>query len=160
MDRPRLLPSLFVELFQMERSAYRQPIVAAERLGDVPPSIALRAVAAHANEALDELPKLAKARGIRLSTPRQLLGDALSAVRSFVVDRLVEMERASRETLLGLRHGIDLVHLLRDAAADEADWELVAWCDRWLPVRERLVAGVEDELAWRPHRPAFIFVPA
>ena len=55
------------ELFQTERSAYRHPIREAKRLGDVPPAIALRAVAAHANEVLDELPKLARARGLAVA---------------------------------------------------------------------------------------------
>lgn len=155
MDRSRLLPTLFVELFQTERSAYRHPIREAERLGNVPPAIALRAVAAHANEALDELPELARARGIRLSSVGQLAGETFSAVRHFVVDRFLDVERSYRGTLLGMRHGIDLVRLLRAAADDEADVELVAWCDRWLPVRERLVAGVEADLTWLARRPAF-----
>lgn len=155
MDSPRLLPSLFVELFQSERYAYRHPIREAVRLGDVPPSIALRAVAAHANEALDELPKLARGRRIRLTPLGQLVGETLSAMRHLVVDRFADVERSYRATLLEMRHGIDLVRLLRTAADDEADAELVAWCDRWLPVRERLVAGVEADLAWLGRRPAF-----
>lgn len=154
MDRPRLLPSLFVELFQTERSAYRHPIREAGRLGDVPPSIALRAVAAHANEALDELPELAKKRGFRVAPLGEIVGETFSAIRHFVADRFVDVERSYRGTLLGMRHGIDLVRLLRAAAEDEGDAELVAWCDRWLPVRERLVAGVEAELAWFARRPA------
>ena len=155
MDRSRLLPSLLVELSQAERSAYRHPIREAERLGDVPPSVALRAVAAHANEALDDLPDLARARSVRRTTIAQLGAQALSLVRDTIVDRVVDNERSYRSTLLGMRHGIDLVRLLRVAAEEEGDVELVAWCDRWLTVRERLVAGVERELVWFGHHPRF-----
>ena len=148
MDRPRLLPHLLTELFQTERSAYRHPIREAKRLGDVPPAIAMRAVAAHANEVLDELPKLARARGLDVVGTGTIVGETFSDIRHFVVDRFVDMERSYRGTLLGMRHGIDLVRLLRATASDEADMDLVDFCDRWLAVRERLVAGVEHELEW------------
>lgn len=155
MKRPRLLPSLVTELFQTERSAYRHPIREATRLGDVPPAIALRAVAAHANEVLDELPRLARARGIAVAGVGAMIGETFSDVRHFFADRLVDRERSYRGTLLGMRHGIDLVRLLRAAAEDEADAELVTWCERWLRVRERLVAGVERELDWFGHHQTF-----
>lgn len=141
------------ELFQSERSAYRHPIREAQRLTDVPPAIALRAVAAHANEVLDELPELARARGIEIATAGIIASETFSNVRQFFADRFIDLERSYRGTLLGMRHGIDLVRLLRAAADDEADKELVAFCDRWLPVRERLVAGVERELDWFGHNP-------
>ena len=143
------------ELFQTERSAYRHPIREATRLGDVPPAIALRAVAAHANEVLDELPELARARGVAASGVGAIIGETFSNVRHFFADRLIDRERSYRGTLLGMRHGIDLVRLLRAAAEDEADAELVSWCERWLGVRERLVAGVEGELDWFGHHQAF-----
>jgi hypothetical protein len=155
MKRPRLLPSLMTELFQTERSAYRHPIREAKRLGDVPPAIALRAVAAHANEVLDELPELARARGLSAAGVGMIIGETFSDVRHFFADRLIDRERSYRGTLLGMRHGIDLVRLLRAAAEDEADAELVSWCERWLGVRERLVAGVERELEWFGHHQAF-----
>jgi hypothetical protein len=149
MERtPRLLPSLMTELFQSERSAYRHPIREAKRLGDVPPAIALRAVAAHANEVLDELPELARARGLEVAGVGTMIGETFSNVRHFFADRLVDMERSYRATLLGMRHGIDLVRVLRAAALDEADLDLASFCDRWLAVRERLALGVERELEW------------
>src|SRR5688500_7791064 len=155
MKRPRLLPSLVTELFQTERSAYRHPIREAKRLGDVPPAIALRAVAAHANEVLDELPELARARGVAVAGVGVVVGETFSNVRHFFADRFLDRERSYRGTLLGMRHGIDLVRLLRAAAEDEADAELVSWCERWSSVRERLVAGVERELEWFGHHQAF-----
>ena len=155
MKSPRLLPSLMTELFQTERSAYRHPIREAKRLGDVPPAIALRAVAAHANEVLDELPELARARGLAVAGVGAIVGETFSDVRHFFADRLVDRERSYRGTLLGMRHGIDLVSLLRAAAEDEADVELVAWCNRWLSVRRKLVIEVERELSWFGHHQTF-----
>lgn len=143
------------ELFQTERSAYRHPIREAKRLGDVPPAIALRAVAAHANEVLDELPELARARGVAAARVGTIIGETFSDVRHFFADRIIDRERSYRGTLLGMRHGIDLVRLVRAAAEDEADLELVSWCDRWLSVRERLVSGVEREIDWFGHHQAF-----
>lgn len=143
------------ELFQTERSAYRHPIREAARLGDVPPAIALRAVAAHANEVLDELPELARARGFTIAGVGAVIGEVFSDVRHFFADRLIDRERSYRGTLLGMRHGIDLVRLLRASAEDESDTELASWCERWANVRERLVAGVERELDWFGHHQTF-----
>lgn len=143
------------ELFQTERSAYRHPIREAKRLGDVPPAIALRAVAAHANGVLDELPKLARARGMEIAKVGTIIGETFSDVRHFFGDRFIDRERSYRGTLLGMRHGIDLVRLIHAAAEDEADAELAAWCERWTSTRERLVAGVEREIDWFGHHQAF-----
>lgn len=154
MGRSRLVPSLFSELVETERSSYRRPVREAERLGDVAPSIALRAVAAHANDTLDALPKLARARGLSTTTVRGLFGAAVASAWDAAAAHLVDVERSFRTTLLGLRNGIDLVRLLRAAADDEADHELVAWCDRWLDVRQRLVQDVARELDWFAQHPA------
>src|ERR1051325_7476742 len=53
------IASLTRELFQTEKSAKTHPVVEADRLGDVPPAQALRAVAAHAERAFADLPTLA-----------------------------------------------------------------------------------------------------
>jgi hypothetical protein len=153
MSRARLLPTLFTELYQAERSAYRHPIREARRLGDVPPAAALRAVAAHANETLDALPPLAKTRGLAFTSLGAALAEALSTARHAVTDRLAEIERSYRGTLLGMHHGIDLMRLVRAAAHDEGDDALVAFCDEWLPTREWLVREVADELEWFARHP-------
>jgi len=160
MDRSRLLPSLMLELVQAERSQYRCSMRQAERLDHVPPSAAARAVAAHSNEALDELLRLAKARGLRLSSLGQLGTDALAFVRESLVDRVSSNERAYRSALLGMRRGIDLAAMLRVAAEDEHDTELAAWCERFVTVRERLVRDALGELAWFGHRPRFSLATA
>jgi hypothetical protein len=153
MSRTRLLPSLVAELYAIERLAYRQPIRIAERLGGDLPAIALRAVAAHANETLDELPKIALERGIGLTSVSALASGAVGFVTRVVRERIEDAEHRYRETLLEMRRGIDLVRLVRAAAEDEGDRPLVAWCDRWMPVRERLVGEVAGELAWFGRHP-------
>jgi hypothetical protein len=119
----------------------------------VVPSVALRAVAAHANESLDELPKLARERGVGLTSVSALAGEAMAHVGHALRSRLGDAEHVYRATLLEMRRGIDLVRLVRAAAEDEGDRALVAWCDRWMSVRERLVDGVADELAWFGRHP-------
>ncbi len=154
MSKKRTLSTdLFAELFQTERSAVRHPRREAERLGPVPPATALRAVAAHADEALADVARLAKERGLHASAVGQVAGEAFSVARHLVVDRVLSAEQSFRGTLLGLRHGVDVVRLLRSAADEEGDAPLVDWCDRWLSVRLRLVAGVEAELGWFGHHP-------
>ncbi len=151
MKKHPLSTELFAELFQAEHSAYRHPRREAARLGHVPPASALLAVSAHANETLDVLPVLARERGIKGAETAALAGEAFSAARHLVVDRLLSPEKSYRGTLLGLRHGIDLVRLLRAAADEDGDAALVDFCDRWLGVRLRLVAGVEAEIGWFGH---------
>lgn len=148
-----LSADLFAELLQNERSASRNPRREAERLGVVPPASALRAVAAHADETLDELPRLVRERGLRGVETYALAGEAFSAARHLVMSRVLDAEHAYRATLLGLRQGIDIVRLLRAAADEDGDGALVDHLDRWLAVRLRLVAGVEAELGWFGHHP-------
>ena len=50
------------ELFQTEQSAVEHPRIEADRLGDVPPALALREVSVHAARALAELPSLMRRR--------------------------------------------------------------------------------------------------
>lgn len=154
MSRPRLLPSLVAELHSAERIAYKAPIHTAERLGEVLPAIALRAVAAHANEALDEIPEIARERGIGLTSVPALAGELVDDVRRHLFAVFGDAEHAYRAALLEMRRGIDLVHLVRAAADDEGDFPLVRFCDRWLRIRERLVSEVADELAWFGRHPA------
>ena len=56
-----LSASLWLELFQTERSAERHCLIEARRLGAVPPASAMRAVSAHATRVLGQLPALAAA---------------------------------------------------------------------------------------------------
>src|SRR5690242_9013689 len=117
--RRELLERLFHELFQSEASASRHPRREAQRLGATPPAHALIAVARHASRALAELPDLARASGLPVSDLGRRLGVLFSRARQLVFDRLVDSEKSYRGTLLGMRHGLDLVHLLREVADRE-----------------------------------------
>lgn len=143
-----LLKSLTHELFQTERSADVHPQREAERLGDIPPAEALRAVSAHAHEVLQELPALAKKHGLPDSFAGQAIGEFFSDMRQLLADRLIEPERSYRGTLLGIRHGVDLVELMRQVARVRGNGELAEWCAGWLAKRQPLVDAVAAQLAW------------
>ncbi|WP_437590031.1 hypothetical protein [Sorangium sp. So ce1000] len=148
------LASLVREVFQTERSAMIHPRIEAERLGDVPPAHALRAVSTHAEATLSELPPLLRERGLPTSVGGLVVGEAFSALRDRLADHLLSTERSYRGTLLGMRHGVDLIELLQYVATVEGDAPLAAWCARWLSMRRPLVEAVSDELAWFAARPA------
>jgi hypothetical protein len=148
-----LLRGLGRELFQSETSAAWHCRREAERLGQVPPAWALTALADHAERVLDELPALAVTHGLPRSGLGQAAGRLFSAVRQVVVDRLVEPERSYRGTLLGIRHGIDVVSMTGHVAGCLNDDSLADWCKRWLDVRMPLARRVEDELPWFARHP-------
>ncbi|WP_437278919.1 hypothetical protein WME90_48235 [Sorangium sp. So ce375] len=148
------LTSLVRELFQTERSAMIHPRIEADRLGDVPPARAMRAVSAHAEAALSEICPLLRERELPISAGGLAVGEAFSALRERLADHLLSTERSYRGTLLGMRHGVDLVELLQYVATVEGDTPLAAWCARWLSMRKPLVEVVADELAWFAARPA------
>ncbi len=159
MVRERLSPSLLAELFELEEDSYRLSLREAKRIGCGPPASALRAVAGHANEALEELPALAKARSVRLNSIGALAFDTMRRAWDIVMDQIVDHEHAYRRALTALRRGIDLVRLVHAAARDEGDDTLAVWCQRWLDGRERLVEEAADQLEWFARHPFFSRLP-
>ncbi|HEU4537764.1 MAG TPA: hypothetical protein VFS00_26770, partial [Polyangiaceae bacterium] len=85
-DAGRLIATLVRELFQTENSARRHPAREAERLGHVPPARAMAAIVRHASAVLEELPRLAEARGLPASVGGLAAGRAFSAARDKVLD--------------------------------------------------------------------------
>jgi len=148
IHRERLSTSLLSELFDYEEDAYRLSLREADRIGSGPPAVALRAVVAHANDALEDLPALAAARHVRIGSAGSLFLDTLHRVRDVIADQLSDVEHGYRRALATLHQGIDLVRLTHEAAINEGDDALAAWCERWLDVRERFVADATRELAW------------
>ena len=65
-----------------------------------------------------------------------------------MTDRIHDAERAYRAALLDLRHGLDVVRVLREVARLEELFALIRWCDDWLAARRTLVARVEAQLGW------------
>ena len=159
MVRERLSPSLLAELYELEEDSYRLSLREAKRIGCGPPASALRAVAAHANEALEELPALAKARSVRFGSVTALAFDTVRRVWDVVVDQIVDHERSYRRALAALHRAIDLVRLVHAAARDEGDDALATWCQRWLDGRERLVAEATNQLEWFARHPFFSRLP-
>ena len=155
-----MLPTLVVEVFQAERSALEHPRKEADRLGDAPPGLAMRAVSLHAKRCLRELQDLS----LRVDLPGgffgQKLGRAFSIVRSSATDRLVTREISYRGTLLGMHHGVDVIALTMSAAEYESDVDLVEWCMRTLDGRRPLVAKCQSELAWFGRHPEVAMEPA
>lgn len=143
-----LLASLMTELFQSERSAMKHPRREADRLGDAPPAHALRAVAEHAERMEHELRDVAKANDLSVGRVGVLIGSLFSAVREGIGDRLVDRERSYRGTLLGMRHGVDLVKMIQKVADAAGLVELGGFCARWLEERQGLVTKVEQAMTW------------
>ncbi len=152
--------NLVRELFQTEQSAKDHPIIEAERLGDVPPALVLRAVAAHAEEALAELPPLVTRHDLPVSEGGKTVGAAFSAIRDHFADLLLNAEKSYRGTLLGMRHGVDLVELIHYVALEDGDESLAAWCTTWLERRRPLVEAAARELSWFAKHPSHARQPA
>ena len=148
-----LLHTLFIELFQTERSADVHSRREAERLGNETPALALREVSAHAKEALVGFSDLAVRRGFSDTRGGVALGSLFSTVRDVLTDHLLDRERSYRGTLLGMRHGVDLVRSIRFIAEASGDAPLEAYCERWLLARTALVDRVAAELAWFARAP-------
>jgi hypothetical protein len=149
------------ELFQTEESAVSHPRVEAQRLGESsPPARAMLAVAAHAKEVLAELPRLARDHDLPVSTGGLAVGKAFSIVRDSFADLLLNAEKSYRGTILGMRHGVDLVELMRYLAQEEGDLEIEAWCSEWLARRRPLVEATARELSWFAANPDRAMAPA
>lgn len=156
-----LLESLMRELFQTEESAVSHPRVEAERLGgSTPPGRAMLAVAAHAKEALAELPRLARAHDLPVSAGGLAVGKIFSITRDALADLLLTSEKSYRGTVLGMRHGVDLVELMRYLAHKEGDLEIEAWCSEWLARRRPLIEAAARELSWFAANPGRATAPA
>lgn len=159
-DTRTLLAAMVRELFQTEQSAKTHPVTEADRLGDVPPAYALRAVAHHAETALSELPTITKHEDLPVSDGGRGVGALFAALRERFADLTLNEEQSYRATLVGMRHGLDLVESIRHVARVEGDDALVAWCGAWLDRRRVLVDSVASELAWFSRHPDCALRPA
>jgi hypothetical protein len=151
LDRRRLLDKLLRELQRSEAQSLEHAPREARRIGESPPVSALRDVAMHAI-ALGPRLQLAL-EGHHLVAGRPGISATLSTLRQLVTDRIHDAERAYRAALLDLRHGLDVVRVLREVARLEELFGLIRWCDDWLPARRTLVARVEAQLEWFAEQP-------
>ncbi|HEY0133661.1 MAG TPA: hypothetical protein VGB85_06260, partial [Nannocystis sp.] len=95
-----------------------------------------------------ELPPLVLRHNLPNSTGGKLVGAAFSSLRDHFVDLLLSSEKSYRGTLLGMRHGVDLVELIQYVSRQEGDLALSQWCATWLEKRRPLVEAAAGELAW------------
>jgi hypothetical protein len=148
------------EFFQTETSAVQHCRREALRYGDAPPAQALRAVAEDASQVLRRLPALAETAGLPVSKLGALTGAFFSEMRDKVLDRVISSERSYRGTLLGIRHGIDLVSSLRHVAESLGNEPVFDFCESWLNRRTVLMEHVEEELGWFARHPKRALVTA
>ena len=145
-ERQRLLEKLLRELVRSEEQAVEHAPREARRIGETPPVDVLRDVAVHA---LSMKPRMLHVLdGHNLSAGRGGITATLATLRHLVTDRIHDAERAYRAALLDLRHGLDVVRVMREVARLEELFALIRWCDDWLPARRTLVARVEAQLSW------------
>jgi hypothetical protein len=149
----KLLHNLIRELYQTEISAVKHCQREAIRLGQSAPAEALIAVSQHARAATPALIDLCRREQLPMSAAGGMVGALFSQLRDQVADRLVQSERSYRLTLLGIRHGIDLMRVVA-ATADAANrLELEQFCQGWLNTRIVLTERVEEELSWFVRHP-------
>ena len=145
-ERRRLLEKLLRELVRSEDQAIEHVPREAKRIGEMPPVDALRDVAVHAMTMRPRFTQVLD--GHDLVAGRGGISATLSTLRHLVTDRIHDAERAYRAALLDLRHGLDVVRVLREVARLEELFALIRWCDDWLGARRTLVARVEAQLEW------------
>lgn len=155
----RLLDKLIRETGRAEAQANEHPVRERNRLGASPPHQALEAVADHARMMQTRFATMLEGHELQLQL-RTSAGIALGSLRHQLVDRLVAPERAYRTALLDLRHGIEVVELLREITRSEMLFGLLRWCDDWLCARRILVARVEAQLGWFAEQAVLVAVPA
>jgi len=143
-----LLEATLRELFQAERSATRHPRIESERLGGTPPGNVMDDIALHADGELERLEDIARERGLAPASMAQNIGRAFSLIRDNVTDLTTTTEQSYRLTMLGVRHGIDLVRILRELALKANDGTLASWSEAWLLRRVELIEQAEGELKW------------
>lgn len=145
----KLLIKLARELYQTESAAVSHARREAARNADSPPATAMLDVANHADRVLKTLPELFEGRGVGSMSFLGTVGTVvLSTIRRLGVDYVMGQERSYRMTLLGMRHGIDLVYELEQLAMEMKDEQLTEWCRVWLERRVPLVTSVERQLQW------------
>jgi hypothetical protein len=118
-----------------------------------PPADALLAVARHAKDTLRELPSLARAEELPGSIAGVYTGALFSELRDKLLDPITTSERSYRGTLLGTRHGLDLVLMLRALADETVRAGLFDFCDGWLTARTVLVEELEEHMHWFAQHP-------
>jgi hypothetical protein len=149
--RATLVESLLRELHQTERSCATHCRREAARFPNERPAFALLHLADHAESVLERMKPVGRDGAAQKLA--QGLGSLFSACRELVLDNIVREERSYRGTLLGVRHGIDLVILLRNAAISEKSDLMLEFADKWLEKRTVLWEEAVAALQWFDENP-------
>jgi hypothetical protein len=149
----QLLVNLIRELYQTETSAVRHCRREADRLGDVPPGHAMRAISEHATAVLPEWKELCMRENLPVSHAGALVGAVFSELRDKLSDPLIQSERSYRGTLLGARHGVDLVKMICCAADAAGKLPFETFSQSWLTTRTVLVLRAEQAMSWFAQHP-------
>ncbi|HTL33271.1 MAG TPA: hypothetical protein VL326_09110 [Kofleriaceae bacterium] len=150
----KLYTKLCRELAQSEHSAIVHSRREAKRLGEVPPAKALSALGAHAVSLRPRLATLMATRQPLGALLGRTVGQMFSTLRQVLFDRLIDVERSYRGTLLGFHHGIATARLLREVCERLGDVHMAGFCDDLLAGRVPLVEAAELEVTWFAHTPA------
>jgi hypothetical protein len=150
----KLIAMLMPEAVQNEELALVHCGREAERLGNVPPGVAMREVTEHARRVLARLRDLADAHATRPPSPGSAIGRTFTSVRDLATDIVMNQERSYRATLLCVHQCRSSILLLEDAAVAVSDQALADFCSAWLTERERLVGEAERDLAWFAQNPS------
>ncbi len=146
--REKLRSKLCRELAQSEHSAIYHSTREAKRLGDVPPAHALLAIAEHARSYQKRFELVAKERPTFGLAVGRAVGEAFSLLRHVIFDRMIDVERSYRGTVLGAKHGTDVARLLREVALLDHEAPMIDFVNAWLSEREALIRKAEAELAF------------
>ncbi len=147
-ENRRLLQKLIRETARSEAQALEHPVREAKRIGPMPPIEALQGVADHVTLMQQRFATMLDGHELQTHPSGGGISATFASMRHLVVDRVVDPERAYRTALLDLRHGLEVVKLLREIARREMLFGLSRWCDDWLGARRTLVARVEAQLGW------------
>lgn len=150
----KLYNKLCRELAQSENSATVHTQREAKRLGNVPPAAALLALRAHATSLRPRLATLMSTRQPFGAFVGRQVGQLFSSLRHYLFDRLIDVERSYRGTLLGFHHGIATARLLREVSERLGDVHMAGFCEDLLAERVPLVEAAELEVTWFARTPA------
>jgi hypothetical protein len=149
----KLYAKLCRELAQSEHSAVVHTHREANRLGEVPPAQALLALGQHAAMLKPRFSALLSKRQPVGMFAGRTVGQMFSTLRHFLFDRMIDVERSYRGTLLGFHHGIACARLLREVSERLGDEHMVSFCEDLLTDRLPLLEAAEQQVGWFARQP-------
>ncbi len=113
----------------------------------------------HAERSLEQVEEWARRRGIRSAVSESVASRALTNVRERFSELAMSVEQSYRMSLLGMRHSVDLIRLIRELAVLADDRDLREWSERWSLRRLDLLEQAEMALGWFAEHPGRALEP-